>query len=42
MNEGLKRELHQVLETVKATLDAIRLGVNDRDRARHVRLVGQG
>lgn len=42
MNEELKRELHQVLETVKTTLGAIRLGANNRDRARHVRLVGQG
>ena len=42
MKEELKHELHQVLETAKATLDAIRSGASGHDRARHVRLVGQG
>ena len=42
MKEDLKRELHQVLETVKATLDTIRSGASGNDRAKHVRLVGQG
>ena len=42
MKEDLKHELHQVLETVKATLDAIRSGASGNDRAKHVRLVGQG